>query len=62
MPAYNEEKTIDQIIELVLSQKPVSELIIVEDCSKDGTWAKLQPWNFHYLKTPVWLARESRFV
>lgn len=45
MPVYNEEKTIDQIIELVLSQKPVSELIIVEDCSKDGTWAKLQPWK-----------------
>ena len=45
MPVYNEEKTIDQIIELVLSQKPVSELIIVEDCSKDGTWAKLQAWK-----------------
>lgn len=45
MPVYNEEKTIDQIIELVLSQKPVSELIIVEDCSKDGTWAKLQNWK-----------------
>ncbi len=45
MPAYNEEKTIDQIIALVLSQQPVSELIIVEDCSKDGTWAKLQSWK-----------------
>jgi glycosyltransferase involved in cell wall biosynthesis len=45
MPVYNEEKTIDQIIELVLAQKPVSELIIVEDCSKDGTWAKLQAWK-----------------
>jgi len=45
MPVYNEEKTIDQIIDLVLSQKPVYELIIVEDCSKDGTWAKLQRWK-----------------
>jgi glycosyltransferase involved in cell wall biosynthesis len=45
MPVYNEEKTIDEIIGLVLSQKPVSELIIVEDCSKDGTWAKLQAWT-----------------
>jgi glycosyltransferase involved in cell wall biosynthesis len=44
MPVYNEEKTIDQIIQLVLSQEPVSELIIVEDCSKDGTWSKLEPW------------------
>lgn len=45
MPVYNEEKTIDEIIGLVLSQQPVSELIIVEDCSKDGTWAKLQSWK-----------------
>jgi glycosyltransferase involved in cell wall biosynthesis len=45
MPVYNEEKTIDQIIELVLAQKPVSELIIVEDCSKDGTWERLQAWK-----------------
>lgn len=45
MPVYNEEKTIDQIIGLVLSQQPVSELIIVEDCSKDNTWAKLQSWQ-----------------
>ena len=44
MPVYNEENTIDQIIRLVLSQEPVAELIIVEDCSKDATWSKLEPW------------------
>lgn len=44
MPVYNEENTIDQIISLVLSQEPVAELIIVEDCSKDATWSKLEPW------------------
>lgn len=45
MPVYNEEKTVDQIIEHVLAQAPVAELIIVEDCSRDGTWDRLQPWT-----------------
>lgn len=44
MPVYNEEATIDEIIEVVLAQEPVQELIIVEDCSKDRTWERLQAW------------------
>ncbi len=44
MPVYNEEQTVDQIIELVLAQSPVAELIIVEDCSRDRTWDRLQAW------------------
>ncbi len=44
MPVYNEEKTVGDIIEVVLRQELVQELIIVEDCSKDETWKALQPW------------------
>lgn len=44
MPVYNEEKTVGDIIEIVLSQGLVRELVIVEDCSKDGTWQALQVW------------------
>ncbi len=44
MPAYNEAETIDQIINLVLSQEPVQELIVVDDRSRDQTWEKLQAW------------------
>ena len=37
MPVYNEGTTVAEIIQRVLSQPPVQELIIVNDCSKDNT-------------------------
>jgi glycosyltransferase involved in cell wall biosynthesis len=39
MPAYNEENTIRSAAELILEQKRVDELIIVDDASTDATWA-----------------------
>ncbi|MCB9496931.1 MAG: glycosyltransferase family 2 protein [Fibrobacteria bacterium] len=37
MPAYNEERTLAHIVERVLERPEVWELVIVDDCSKDGT-------------------------
>ncbi len=42
MPVYNEAATIEQIVRTVLLQKAVQELVIVDDCSADGSWEKLQ--------------------
>jgi glycosyltransferase involved in cell wall biosynthesis len=42
MPVYNEEPTVSAIVESVLQQRPVKELIVVDDCSRDKTWEKLQ--------------------
>ena len=42
MPVYNEESTVCSIASQVLAQRPVQELIIIDDASKDGTWAALK--------------------
>lgn len=42
MPVYNEASTVEAIVARVLAQRPVRELIIVDDCSKDGTWVRLE--------------------
>ena len=47
MPVYNEEKTIHLIVERVLARPEVGELVMVNDCSKDGTW----PWMQEIAKT-----------
>jgi glycosyltransferase involved in cell wall biosynthesis len=42
MPVYNEAATLEQVIRLVLQQRPVEELIAVNDASTDDSWNILQ--------------------
>jgi len=42
IPVYNEEKTLHLIVERVLARPEVAEVVIVNDCSKDGTWQTMQ--------------------
>jgi glycosyltransferase involved in cell wall biosynthesis len=42
MPVFNEAATVGEVIKVVLAQRPVRQLIVVDDASTDGTWEKLQ--------------------
>lgn len=42
MPVYNEAATVAQVIHTVLQQPSVRELVVVDDCSRDGSWKVLQ--------------------
>lgn len=43
MPVFNEAATVADVVKVVLAQRPVQELVIVDDASTDGTRDKLQP-------------------
>jgi glycosyltransferase involved in cell wall biosynthesis len=42
MPVYNEEATIAAVVRKVLAQRPVQQLLVVDDCSHDKTWEILE--------------------
>jgi glycosyltransferase involved in cell wall biosynthesis len=43
MPVYNEQDTVARVIKAVLAQRPVQELIVVDDGSQDGTCNQIEP-------------------
>jgi glycosyltransferase involved in cell wall biosynthesis len=58
VPAYNEAKTIASVLEGVLAQPSVMEVIVVDDCSSDGTWELLQ--NLASSSSKIRATRHSR--
>jgi glycosyltransferase involved in cell wall biosynthesis len=39
VPAYNEERTIERVVRRVLAESCVQQVVVVDDCSTDGTLA-----------------------
>lgn len=48
IPVFNEAETVVHVAEVVLMQSCVQEVIIVDDCSSDGTWAALERFRGQY--------------
>jgi glycosyltransferase involved in cell wall biosynthesis len=42
MPVYNEGTTVARVLATVLAQRPVQEVVVVDDASQDQTWEVLQ--------------------
>lgn len=42
MPVYDEAATVADVVRVVLRQRPVQQLIVVDDCSRDSTWDQLR--------------------
>jgi glycosyltransferase involved in cell wall biosynthesis len=42
VPVFNEAELVVELLETVLSQRPVREVIVVDDASRDATWERLQ--------------------
>ena len=42
MPVYNEAATVAEVIQVVLLQRPVQQLVVVDNASTDGTWENLK--------------------
>lgn len=53
MPVYNEAATVADVVGVVLRQSSVEELIIVDDCSKDGSWEVLQRLASEYPRVKI---------
>lgn len=45
IPVFNEAETVVHVAEVVLMQECVAEVIIVDDCSTDGTWQALETFR-----------------
>ena len=43
VPVYNEDRTVAELLRRIEAQPCVSQIIIVDDGSTDGTWQELGP-------------------
>ena len=53
IPAYNEEKNILKVIDMIKEQCPEADYLVVNDCSKDDTQALLKEHGAEYVNCPV---------
>ncbi len=59
IPVYNEEKTLSTIFEAVKAVPIRKQIILVDDCSRDGSWAVMQSLKGDSMNTVECLRHEK---
>lgn len=52
IPAYNEEMNIMGVVDEIKRDIPEADIVVINDCSTDGTLQKLKDNNVNYITTP----------
>ncbi|MBE6013801.1 MAG: glycosyltransferase family 2 protein [Lachnospiraceae bacterium] len=53
IPAYNEEASIEYVINKLISDCPDADYVVINDCSKDNTLEVLKRCRANYLNSPL---------
>ena len=53
IPAYNEEDSIEKVLDNLIKNYPEYDYIVINDCSNDGTRNILKSGNYNYLDLPI---------
>lgn len=53
IPCYNEQESIERVIENLKANAPFADYLIVNDCSTDKTLRILQANGMNYINNPV---------
>ena len=53
IPAYNEEKNIERVVNMLIENYPQYDYVVVNDCSKDNTRAVCIKNNYNLIDLPV---------
>ena len=53
IPAYNEEKNIERVVNMLIENYPQYDYVVVNDCSKDDTKGVCERNKYNYIDLPI---------
>lgn len=53
IPAYNEEKNIERVVNMLIENYPQYDYVVINDCSKDDTKGVCERNKYNYIDLPI---------